>query len=513
MKDFSQLRVRDYLEMFWRRKWYFIVTTIVVTAATAFIALRMPRVYRSETTILVEMQGISEGYVKPTGSDRIEDRLNLISQELRSRGVLENLIKEFRLYQYGIAPRFFVEDALKEMKNNIDVNVRSRNTFTVAYSAPTAVLARDITKRLADDVIGFQTRSREEQAVVTDQFIDEQFHQAELQLATQEEKLKAFKLSHLGTLPEQNAGNLAALNGLHNQLITNESALQRAQDQESMLEQRIQDQQRLNRLSQEITSKAGGKEGDGPLLLNSRTGLLNQLSTKRAALADLLVKYTDNFPDIIRLKKEIHELEVKLSNLPVAEDTAVALGKRSGTGLPGSGEADLTGLKAQLSTIKREIANRQKEHDDVMQQIQVYQGRLNLTPRVEQELLTITRDYESLKQNYRSLQDKKFNTQVAANLEKSKDNAVFKVIEEAYLPEQPVKPDRQLIALLGLLGGVVMGLGLVVALEYLDTTLGDEDVVLSELNLPVLVSVPEIKKNGESLSISPGRGQRLLKQA
>lgn len=516
MKDFSNLRFEDYLKMFWRRKWSSLIVAGIVACVVTFVAWRLPRVYQSETTILVEAQGISEGYVKPTGSERLDDRLTLISHQIQSRALLERLIQEFRLYGYGTNKRFQLEDAISGMRRDIEVTVRSRNTFSVSYFASTPWLARDVTKRLADEVIQSQSSSQQEQAVVTDQFLDEQQRQAEKALAVQEEKLKAFKLSHLGTLPEQSAGNLAALNGLHNQLIANESALQRAQDQQVVLEQRLQDQKRLDLLSQEISSKMDGKDGSrGTVRPSARSAIQTQLNAKRGQLADLTLKYTDKFPDVIRLRREIQDLERQLS-----QDTGNEAGDGAGT-KEGSGtavaavgsEGDNSAIKANLVTVKREIANRQKEHEDTLQQIRVYQDRLNLSPRVEQDLLSLTRDQESLKQNYRVLQDKKFSAQVSANLETSSKNEALKVIEEAYLPEQPVKPNRRQIALMGLLVGIGIGLGLAVVLEYFDPTLGDEDVASNVLNLPVLVSVPEIQKNGKTLKISSGRGQRLLKQA
>lgn len=519
MIDFKNLRPEDYLKIFWRRRWYVMITTVLVTFGVILFALWLPNIYKSETTILVEPQGISEGYVKPTRSERSEDRLNLIIQELKSRALLERVIGEFKLYGLGGPSPFYWENRLKDMAKDMDVSLRSRDTFALSFLAPDPRLARDVTKRLAELVIESQTSSREDQAVGTDLFLDEQLKQAEKALANQEEKLKAFKLSHLGALPEQSAASLAALNGLHSQLIANESALQRAQDQEVILEQRLQDLKRLDLLSQEIASKSGSKDGAAGLVRpESKGALRSQLEAKRGQLAELTLKYTDKFPDVVRLKREIQDMERRLNQETPPSLAGAASPTESSTptispSMGGVGEADISSIKPQILANKGEVAIREKEHEEVLQQIRVYQNRLNLSPRVEQELLALTRDHESLKQNYRNLQDKKFNAQVAANLERSRKNESFRIIDEAYIPTQPLKPDRPLIAFFGLLGGVVVGLGLVAVVEYLDPTLGDEDIAASELNLPVLVLVPEIQKNGKTLKVSSGRGQRLLKQA
>lgn len=513
MIDFASLRIEDYFRMLWRRKGYLFTTTFLVTGLFVGLAWVLPRVYKSQTTILVVAQGISEGYVKPTRSEGLEDRLNVISFQLKSRSLLERLIQEYKLYGYGADSRFNLEDALKKMRDDIEVNLGQHNTFTVGYYAPLAPLARDVTKRLADEVIRLQTTSREDQAVGTDQFIDDQLRQAEKELAANEEKLKAFKLQHLGALPEQSAGNLAALNGLHNQLVSNESAIQRAKDQQAVLEQRQQDLKNLSLLSQEVGGKAASKLRTGAnSRITTRASLRSQLDAKLAQLAGETAKYTDKYPDVVRLKREIQELEQQLSQETATESAEVP--SREGAGVFSvASDVDVAAIKTQLQMNKRDVASLEKEHEDILRQIQMYQARLNLSPRVEMELLSLTRDNEYFRQNYKNLQDKKFNTQVAANLEKTMGIDTFKIIDEAYLPKKPVKPDRRLISLIGLFAGMGFGLALIVFVEYLDPTLRDEDIATNELKLPVLISVPEIKKTGEVIGKTDERRKRLVKQA
>jgi len=498
MIDFANLRVEDYLRMFWRRKWYAIITAIVITGGVVLYVRRLPNVYKSETTILMQTQGISEGYVKPTSSDPPEARLGVITQELQSRDLLESVIKDYGLYGYGTAGRTDTEGPVLRMKQDIEIKLLSGTTFSVAYYAPQAWLARDVLKHLAEEMIKSRASSREQQANSTDQFLEEQLRQAEQNLKAQEDRLNAFKTQHLGQLPEQSAANLSALNGLQNQLIANESALQRGQDQQLMLEQRLEDQKRLSLLSQEMTTKAGAREGPrGFPRTNPRAALQSQLDAKRNQLNELSSKYTDKFPDVVRLKREIAELERQISQIPVAVEGTedASLGSSSNSSSPLAGEDDATSaIKSQLVVLKREIANRQREHEEILQQIQVYQSRLNLSPRVEEELMSITRDYDSLKGQYKSLQDKKFNARVTSNLEKSKMDEVFRILDEPYLPLRPVKPDRSQLYLMGLFAGISLGLGLVLGIEYLDPALRDEETASAELNLSVLISIPEIRK-------------------
>lgn len=118
--------------------------------------------------------------------------------------------------------------AVTALKDTMDVKAAPAGTIVVGFRSTKPALARDVTQRLAEEVIRSRSSSREEQATITDQFLDQQLRQAEKDLAVQEDKMKAFKTQYLGALPEQSATNVAALNGLHSQLINNESALQHA---------------------------------------------------------------------------------------------------------------------------------------------------------------------------------------------------------------------------------------------------------------------------------------------
>lgn len=516
MKDFTKLGVEDYISMFWRRKWYALITAVVVTAGGVVYALRLPHIYRSQTTLLVQAQGISEGYVKPLDYSKVEERLGAVIQTMISRSLLERVVRGLKLYNYGENPAITMDVAVTALKDTMDVKAAPAGTIVVGFRSTKPALARDVTQRLAEEVIRSRSSSREEQATITDQFLDQQLRQAEKDLAVQEDKMKAFKTQYLGALPEQSATNVAALNGLHSQLINNESALQHALDQQLILEQRLRDLKRFNLLTQQVTTGSGGKGGSGSAAVLSPAARLNaQLDAKRKQLEDLELKYTDKFPDVARLKNEIQDLEQQLKRLP-AENTSSTPSPEGAPSLttPADAESiDASEITTQLAILKREIATRQKDNQNIQQQIQVYEGRLNLSPRVEQQLLSISRDYQSVKDHYQSLQDKRFNSQVAANLEKSNVNEVIRIIDPAYLPESPVGPNRRRIAMMGLLAGIALGLGLVVLLEFLDPTLGDEATASTELKLPVLISFPEMRTDEKTLSQGTEKSIRRTRSA
>ena len=98
------LTIQDYMEIFWRRKWWFILPVILGIAISIVYSHSIPSLYRSSTLILVEPQKVPASYVSPTVTSSVEDRLRTISQQILSRTNLEKIIREFGLYKPHEAP-------------------------------------------------------------------------------------------------------------------------------------------------------------------------------------------------------------------------------------------------------------------------------------------------------------------------------------------------------------------------------------------------------------------------
>jgi len=149
-----------------------------------------------------------------------------------------------------------------------------------------------------------------------------------------------------------------------------------------------------------------------------------------------------------------------------------------------------TGFRNQLNTVSIEIARLNAERKRLEQAVKRYQKRVENTPKREQELMTLTRDYNITQENYQSLLDKKIEAEMAENLEQRQQGEQFKVLDPARFPERPFKPDVRKILMLSLMLGLGSGIGLAFLLEYTDKSFRDQDDVESFLEIPVLASIP-----------------------
>jgi polysaccharide biosynthesis transport protein len=512
MKDFTKLHPLDYLKILRRRWWYTLLTFILVGVAVTVYAWRMPDVYRSESRIMVESAVIAQDYVRPSIRSTPEEQIAAIRGQVQSRTFLEQMIQEFPTLGYGTNPKFSMDDTVRALNKNIEILNTSKNTFSISFSATNPELAQQFTQRMVNSLIQKSTSARKTRAVETDQFLDEQLRRAEQDLATHEEKIKQFKTLHLGGLPEQSAANLNALNSLSTQLVSIENSLQQARERQKLLEIRVQQQKRLNLMTQNILIP----ETPSTDLASNIPPVDPKLEAKQAELAALIARYTPNHPDVIRLSREVEELK-KQHAAAVAEMTELGApaeaGKKAGAAqaeipVPDTaGAPDLEDMttKFEEDSIKSEIANKEKEKHRILDQIKTYQSRLNLTPAIEQELMALTRERENLQKQYSNLQDKKFQSQMTANMETNRSEDTYTVIDPANLPERSSFPNRVQIIIMGLGAGFILGLGAALGREMLDTTLVGEEEASSVLNLPVLVSISEIPQKKSKKAVETGR--------
>jgi succinoglycan biosynthesis transport protein ExoP len=496
MKDLTHLEVRDYFTVLWKRRWYFLAVLAMVSAGASIYAFRVPDVYKSETRIIVEEPLVSEDYVRPTVRTTPEDRINSIREQLASRTFLERMIEQNQMYGFGTDPKFVMENAVKAAEKQIGIEKTSNNTFTLSFIATSPQFAQSVTSQLAQELIRLSNSSKKEIVLATDQFIDDQLKQSTDALRAQETKIEQFKTAHLGELPEQANANISALNGLHTQLTATENAIAQAQERQKMLDFKIEERKRLNLISESlaVTENAAQPADRKP------SAAQQELAAKKDLLAQYLAKYTPNHPDVVTLKKDIDRLEQVVaaqktsgaSALTPLGPTTAAADQRGKT--DGQNDPMEASFKFEGDSIKAEIAKREKEKQDLIQQINAIQTRLKLAPRLDQELSALLREQDVLKSQYEGLQKQKFTTKMATTVETDKKSDTYRIIDPANLPVKAEYPNRLQIVLMGIGGGLVLGIGAAFGREMLDTTIGGEEEAKQVLNLPVLVTIPTVPK-------------------
>lgn len=476
-----ELEFGDYLAIARRRLWLIVVPTLVLPIVTYMVSLKIPNRYTSQTLVLVEQQKIPDSFVKPVVSEVLNQRLATMQEQILSRSRLQPIIEKYGLYKndFGKVP---IEDILDRMRKLISVKPIESEAgnrdevpgFYVSFTSDNPRTAQQVCGEITSMFIEENLKGRQELAQGTTEFLISQLDEAKRKLDEQDASLAAFKSKYLNQLPGRDETNLTMLSSLNGQLDALTQTITQAQQQKTYLE---------SLLAQQVTAwKSKQEEGGGdPDDLEKRRAAL------QAQLLDLQARYTPDHPDVIKTKAAIVQIDKKIA---APGEALVAQTKASTKKSTAIEPTDIVQLRLSIrqvdSSIKSKIAQQERIQDD----IKTYQSRIQLSPMVEEQYKKLTRDYQTAQTFYDELLNKKRQSEMATELERQQQGQQFRVMDPPNLPEKPTFPNRLMITLGGLAGGIALGASSAVLLEFRDQSLRTEKDVIAALRLPMLASIP-----------------------
>ena len=474
MADFDISRL---LGSLYRRKYFVGCVGAVIFSLGLYTAAILPNIYQSNSLILVVPQRVPSTFVTSTITTDLGERMQSIIQEILSRTQLAKIVQEFDLYPSSKVS-FSVEDRVEKLRKAIKVELRRNNVFQLSFESQEPEKAQQITARIASLFIEQNLQIRKQQAVGTKSFMNAEADRLRKELEEQETIVNRYKAAHRYELPEQLDSNLRTLEQLRREMEASNVRLTALQERKGILQRQSAES------DMSVTDPVAGA-----LLIPPEDGSQNlQLQMRKKELESLLKKYSTKHPDVIRIKREIEALESEpRDSLP---------GKISTVGAATTGNPLKQVLRTQILDIDTEIQSLQKQRDQIGVQIGMLQSRVDATPIRAIELSKITRGYEITLRKYQDLLGKTLESELSENMEKKQEGERFQLLDAANFPLKPLRPNRLMIVLIGLLLGLGGGSGLAIVWDNWDTSFRKSDDINAYANVPVLATIPALMTRG-----------------
>lgn len=444
------------------KKWYWVTIPLLFFSFTGlWFYIMLPRMYEASTLILVQSQEIPSSYVQPSVGTAIEEQVMTLSQEVLSRSNLESIIKEMNLYAEQRRNGASMDLLVAGMRQKIEVKTTTGGhhdqtvSFTITYRGTDPKKVADITNKLASFFIDSNLKQRARQATETTVFLEKQLADLKVLLQQQEGKVQAYRNQFMGELPEQMTSNVSTMNSLQMRLETVQTQLSAAMNRRIALQSQLS----------ELESNQPGA---------TISGNAQQIMQLRGQYEEAKARYTPEHPTVKSLERQIRELEGRG-------------GRKDSIGM----SPQVIELKSQLKSANLEAQSLKGELARIQNKIDVYQGRVETTPKREQELATITRDYTITQENYQKLLDRYYEAKRAESMEMRQQGEQFRIVDHAQVPEIPVSPNGPMILLIFLGLGVVAGAGLIFLTEVMDSTVkGIKQLESWSDGIPCISAVP-----------------------
>jgi polysaccharide chain length determinant protein (PEP-CTERM system associated) len=492
-----ELTMDDYLAMLRRRMKVILIPALLAPLSGFAVSYLFSAKYTSQSLVMVEGQKVPEGIVQPVVTADLTERIATLQEQVLGPGHLTPMLERIGLVKPGQNP----DDAIEAIRNNMTVQeVETDLTgigtekkksgpqpspvpgFTVNYTATNPREAQQICDELTSLMLEENLKSRQDVARGTTDFLSKQVEDTKRNLDDLDSKLAAFKKQYMGQLPGDEDNNLKILMGLNSQLDANTQTLNRAQQDKAYTE---------SLLAQQLAAWKTSQSASNPQTLQQQ---LSQLQTQ---LIDLQARYTADHPDVIKTKADIAEVKKKLDEINNAsnQSTGVTSSKELGSEPP-----EIRQLRLQIHQYEDLIAQATRDQKKLQDEIGVYQGRVALSPAVEEQYKQLARDYDNTQKVYQDLLADKSKSDIALRMEQQQEGEQMRLLYPASVPDSPSFPNRLFFAGGGLGAGLALGASLALWLEFRDKSIRTQADAEAVLELPMLVAMPWV------VEIAPANG-------
>jgi capsular exopolysaccharide synthesis family protein len=436
----------------------FLITAIIATAVT-FI---LPESYASTCKVKIENDvNDSTGGVAPTPSQTTYDPyfIQTTFEIMSSSLVLSNVVNSLNLNaEWG--KKYFNGETLKTTES-MDIlrgrmalaPVRSSKLISITVYSDDPKEAALLANTVAESYKTYRIETRREATVkgldvFEGQYLDEsnQIQNAQQQIENLRRDL-GISIDQADSPGYTSSLTTEQLQTLHNQMIQDERAFMEQSNQLAQL--KSFDNNRLRDVLPNVVNDSALAE------------LLGKMHEAQQNIATLVIDYnsTNNF--------RVTRVQALIDTLNHQIDDRIA-------GILSSLDSQVIGKKAALDALTKSVEDAKVKDMEESARFQPYYDA--------------KRNLEQLRSMHNLLYSKIEAEKLDAEIPKT---SMAQITDRAEPGKTPVKPNRPVNIVLGLVFGLIMGIGLAFFIEYLDTSVKTIDDVERTFNAPVLGVIPQ----------------------
>jgi len=459
----------------------------------------------------------NSSWVAQAVKDAEENLRRIGARDRRSEELAAVLEKDPRNWEAASEVKSIQKQArqeLSKLQNTIqsftrDIDIRLRHSkIDVSYQSTDPELARAVTdeivRQIIDRYLELQTREISFAEKVYEDQVARYIKATKAARAALEGYAQMYPEEYtipirLSSDPESNLQALDMLPMQKNETLRTYQAIQQGLAEVDAATKETT--QRIERLKNQLQDTAGTVisevVAETPLEAKKARDQIGQLQLQ---LSELLVDGTEDHPLVKQTRKKIHLIEAYLNK--IAPSVTV-----SQTTVPNPvREQILKQLQQEEAELPALIA-RQK---DFTERSLLYEQKIRGIPKRVLDLEELRVDYEQKKKTlemYRArLEDARINRQ----LELEEKVTTLHVQGSARLHYKPIRPDKRLSIILGVLVGLFASGATVFFLEYADHSIKGIEDARRYLNAPILGTIPEFKSSERWWSVGHRSSQWLI---
>jgi polysaccharide chain length determinant protein (PEP-CTERM system associated) len=444
----------------------------VIAIAALVVGVFWPKKYEASTTILAQESNIitplMEGAASATAN---ANRAGIAQNVIFSRKVLDQILDVGGWTATHPTP--LQRDLIIEgIRGRTKVQTSHGNLITISYTDSEPRRAFVVTQAFAHLFISESLASKQRESRDAYEFINSQVETYRRKLTDAEDKLKAYRESNVDARPGSDADTNSRISQLRTQIENTQLELTEKRSQAAALQAQLSGESEVN-------------------AVHTTQGIYDvQLADLQSQLDKLLLTYTDQYPDVIRLRHQIQDLRQQMAQSDQRKQAARA----AGTPIPLDNAVQMNPLYQQL---KIQLAATEGDAAAAEARIQASESmlateldrskRISSSENVTSEL---TRDYDVNRDVYQDLLKRRENARVSMNLDAEQRGLTFLIQNPAVVPLVPSGLRFIHFGAAGLVLSLAIPLGLLFALVRFDPRVRSADQLERALGSNVLATIP-----------------------
>ncbi|HDH04481.1 MAG TPA: hypothetical protein ENH01_02030 [Nitrospirae bacterium] len=476
MTDTAPMDIKKIWQIIIRRQYLFIAVSLAVLSVIVWGSFFIPEKYEAKSTVFIEQSAIKK-LIQGTGRrSREEDSLRGLKYTMLSRKVLLKVINEMDL---DVMARndAEIESMTEKLAQNTNITASTKeDIFTVSYKGKDPAIVQEYVNTLVEKYIETISSLKKEDAFGASRFLSGQIDYYKDKIAAIEGELADFRREEGIYLAIDESALVRSMTGYKEEIEDVEMEIRNLKAKKKRIKQQL--------------------SGESPFTLalidiNRGDSLTARLKALEQKLQLLLMKYTENYPEVIKIKIEIETLK----KLMDAEEANGGDGANPYSNLSaGMSMANpiYQQLRENLLNLESEIDSLKAKKETLGNRIKRSENELKNIPENKKILTNLERDRGTYQTLYEQMLAKLGQAEVNEQVEAQNKGEVYKIIERAVLPRRPVSPNRVMLILLGIFGGIAAGIGAVLLMDKNESSIRDIDTLKSLLGIKVLAVIPAI---------------------
>lgn len=464
----------------WRYRWLALVIAWVVSIAGWIHVTQLPDEYRASARVHIDTESMLRQLVRGLAVEaNISQRIQLMTRTLLSQPNMERLARMTDVHLRAKTPEA-LERQIEQMRKRISISSETRqpNLFTISYKDTDPQQAHRVVQALLTIFMETTLGESRQDGDTARRFLDDQIAEYEQRLVEAEERLAAFRRDNVGMLPGDRGNYYQRMQAVESQLADTRLQLREAENRRAELARQ------LARERPSVQTSSGASVWDSPTRVDAR------IATLQASLDELLLRYTENHPDVISLRKTIADLELERERELELRTQAMA-DFDLGPGAQANPVAQqirmsMSAADAEIASLKVRVAEFERQRDRLKEMV-------DTIPKIEAEMQRLDRDYNVNRAQYEELLRRREAALLSKQAEDQGEQVQFRIIDPARLPNDPDGPDRPMLYSASLFAGLGGALGLAFLLVQLRPVFDNRRVLSEVTGFPVLGTVSWVR--------------------